>query len=102
MKKLLLFFLVYSFSLQAQITVKNKLQQPNINLSKKQNNNQIWMSGNWEKSNNDIIWKKGSWVNKRPGFIFMPGYWKKVKQGWSWISGEWKKIDIEYWNKIYS
>ena len=41
MKKILLFFLVYSFSLQAQITVKNKLQQPNINLSKKQNNNQI-------------------------------------------------------------
>ena len=102
MKKLSLFFLICSFGLQAQITVKNKLQKPNINFSKKQNNNQIWMSGNWEKSNNDIIWKKGSWVNKRPGFIFMPGYWKKVKQGWSWVKGEWKKIDIEYWNKIYS
>ena len=101
MKKLSLFFLICSFGLQAQITVKNKLQTPKINLSEKQNNNQIWMSGNWEEFNNDIIWKKGSWVNKRPGFIFMPGYWKKVKQGWSWVKGEWKKIDIEYWNKIY-
>ena len=102
MKKILLFFLAYSFSLQAQITVKEKLQQPSLDLINKQNNNQIWMSGNWEMSNNDIIWKNGSWVNKRPGFIFMPGYWKKVKQGWSWIKGEWKKIDMEYWNKIYS
>ena len=102
MKKLFLIFLISSFSLHAQITVETKLQQPKINLTEKQSNNQIWMSGNWEKFNNDIIWKKGSWVNKRPGFIFMPGYWKKVKQGWSWIKGEWKKIDMEYWNKIYS
>ena len=102
MKKLSLLFLICSFSLQAQLTVQKKLQQPQINLTKKQNSNQVWMSGNWEKFNNDIIWKNGSWVNKRPGFIFMPGYWKKVKQGWSWITGEWKKIDIEYWNKIYS
>lgn len=102
MKKLSLIFLISSFSLQAQITVETKLQQPKINLTEKLSNNQIWMSGNWEKFNNDIIWKKGSWVNKRPGFIFMPGYWKKVKQGWSWIKGEWKKIDMEYWNKIYS
>ena len=102
MKKLSLFFLICSFSLQAQITVQTKLKQPKMNLTKKQSNNQIWMSGNWEKFNNDIIWKNGSWVNKRPGFVFMPGYWKKVKQGWSWIKGEWKKIDIEYWNKTYS
>ena len=71
-------------------------------MSKKQNNNQIWMSGNWEKSNNDIIWKKGSWLTKDQVSFSCLILEKKVKQGWSWISGEWKKIDIEYWNKIYS
>ncbi|MBH76458.1 MAG: hypothetical protein CMP68_04920 [Flavobacteriales bacterium] len=102
MKKLFFLFLICSFSLQAQITVEEKLQKPEINLKKKQNINQVWASGNWEKFNNEIIWKRGTWVNKRPGFIFMPGYWKKVKQGWSWVTSGWKKIDLKHWNKIYS
>ena len=96
-------FILLSSSMDSQVVVPNKLNNPNSIIdNSKSKRSQIWISGEWAVENGEYNWKNGFWTDKRPGFIFLPGYWKKLTNGWTWISGAWKEISLETWHKIYS
>ena len=72
---LIIAILLFSISLNAQIVIKVRPQEPKVKVVKKgkpPRPNMFWKKGHWK------------WENRKKEYIWVPGHWLKKRKGFIW------------------